>query len=195
MLNVMPGNKVKLMTLNKKSKSIQTKKPDFDIAVASPGNHCYSLIFLVSGMFLNPLPRTDALNMSGNLTPNFQVSTDNFVNHLDTEEQEKLADDDETDENWLNTASPSPVARKKRKTVNFVQSPKFLSPRRSFSTSVFDNVMNRSVEDGSTPKEVIRDKFRRVSMALSTREMELERERSVRLEVETELQELQEFTR
>ena len=52
-----------------------------------------------------------------------------------------------------------------------------------------------SVEDGSTPKAVIRDKFRRVSLALSSSEMELEHERLVRLEVETELQELQEFTR
>ena len=63
-----------------------------------------------------------------------------------------------------------------------------------FSTSVIGE-HNMSVEDGSTPKAVIRDKFRRVSLALSSSEMELEHERLVRLEVETELQELQEFTR
>ena len=94
------------------------------------------LMFATLGMFLKPLPKTDGLNLSGgNLTPNFnKVSTENFVSHLNTEEQEKLEDvEEETDDNWLKTAAtPSPVARKKRKTVNFVQSPKFLSPRRSF---------------------------------------------------------------
>merc|ERR1711952_177798 len=50
-------------------------------------------------------------------------------------------------------------------------------------------------DDGGTPKAVIRDKFKRVSIALSSRELELERERLARMEAESELQELQEFTR
>ena len=52
-----------------------------------------------------------------------------------------------------------------------------------------------STEDGTTPKAVIRDKYKRVSLALSDREHELERERQERLETEAELKELQEFTR
>ena len=119
--------------------------------------------------FLKPLPKMD-----------LDISVDD--NHIKEKMLEATVDNDES---WLKADSPSPVAKKKRKTVNFVHSPKFLSPRKSFSQSIID--LN-STDDGGTPKAVIRDKYKRVSLAL-------ERERMERLEAESELQELQEFTR
>merc|ERR1712026_4798 len=66
------------------------------------------------------------------------------------------------------------------------------SPRRKMPLIVEQST---PTDDGGTPKAVIRDKFKRVSIALSSRELELERERLARMEAESELQELQEFTR
>ena len=114
------------------------------------------------GGFLKPLPKDDVCDLSANFTPNAMFSKESFDEHL----------------------SPSPVARKKRKTVNFVQSPKFLSPRRSF----FSSTMLDTTDDGGTPKAVIRDKYKRVSLALTSRETELEKERTARMEAEVELQ-------
>ena len=130
-----------------------------------------------------PPPATSA-------TPSFEFTPSTFEKHLEFQESEKLSEMDENETSWLKL-TPSPVVRKKRKTVNFVQSPQFLSPK------VFRNprLELSSTEDGATPKAVIRDKFKRVSLALSDREQELERERQERLETEAELNELREFTR
>ena len=117
------------------------------------------------------------------------------MEHLKSEEEEKLeeVEEEENDTSWLKVeASPDPVPRRKRKTVNFVHSPQFCSPRRKIRNSLIDLNTN---DEGGTPKAVIRDKFKRVSLALTSREVELERERIARLEAESELQELQEFTR
>ena len=79
----------------------------------------------------------------------------------------------------------------KKRCVKFVQSPQFLSPRRKFNNSIID----LNLTDNGTPKAVIRDKYKRVSIALTSREVELDRERQARIDIEREHLELQEFTR
>ena len=150
---------------------------------------------MATGAFLRPLPKTDFQPPGGFLTPTLSVTQDDFMEHLKSEEEEKLEEVDEEDNetSWSKLEpSPDPVPRRKRKTVNFVHSPQFCSPRRKIRNSLID--LNPT-DEGGTPKAVIRDKFKRVSLALTSREVELERERIARLEVESELQELQEFTR
>merc|ERR1719186_2064801 len=78
-----------------------------------------------------------------------------------------------------------------KRCVKFVSSPQFMSPKRKFNSSIID----LNLTDNGTPKAVIRDKFKRVSIALTSREVELDRERQARFDLEREHQELQEFTR
>ena len=135
------------------------------------------------GGFLKP-SKVDVCEVTETFTTKETFSKEAFDEHLRDEEDVKLVEIvEEQEDNWMKP-SPSPVARKKRKTVNFVQSPKFLSPRRSF----FSSTILDTTDDGGTPKAVIRDKFKRVSLALSSRETELEREKTARMEAEFELQ-------
>ena len=78
---------------------------------------------------------------------------------------------------------------KRSHSMKFLMSPLFLSRRRP------KNYSNSNLIDNGTPKAVIRDRYRKVSIALTNREVELEKERQARLELEKEHQELQEFTR
>ena len=78
-----------------------------------------------------------------------------------------------------------------KRCVKFVSSPQFMSPKRKFNSSIID----LNLTDNGTPKAVIRDKFQRMSIALTSREVELDRERQARFDLEREHQELQEFTR
>jgi len=81
--------------------------------------------------------------------------------------------------------------RSRSRSVRFLSSPQFLSPRRPPGILTAD--LNST--DNGTPKAVIRDKYKRVSIALTSREVELDKERQARLDLEREHQELQEFTR
>ena len=81
--------------------------------------------------------------------------------------------------------------RVRSRSVRFVDSPQFLSPKIPRNR----NPIDLNLTDNGTPKAVIRDKFKRVSIALTSREEELERERQARIELEREHEELQEFTR
>ena len=136
----------------------------------------------VAAMDVPPMPDFD-------LSSSLSMAPEVFEDHLKSQEEEKLEEIE--DENWLQPV-PSPAVRRKRKTVNFCHSPQFLSPRRKMPLIVEQST---PTDDGGTPKAVIRDKYKRVSIALSSREQELERERLARMEAESELQELQEFTR
>ena len=104
---------------------------------------------------------SSAPSSAGAFTPTSTFSKVKFEEHLKNQEEEKLVEiEEDSEENSPpHVFSPSPVAKKKRKTVNF------LSPRLN------------STDDGGTPKAVIRQNYKRVSLALSSREMELEKER------------------
>ena len=142
---------------------------------------------MAAGAFLKPLPKVDFLAPGGSLIPTLSTTQDDFMDHLISEEEEKLVEIEEENE-----TSHLKVVPRKRKNVNFVNSPQFCSPRRKISNSLID--LN-TTDEGGTPKAIIRDKYKRVSLALNSREVELERERMARQEAESELQELQEFTR
>ena len=127
---------------------------------------------------------SSAPSSAGAFTPTSTFSKVKFEEHLKNQEEEKLVEiDEESEDNSPpHVFSPSPVAKKKRKTVNFLQSPKFLSPRRSFFSSTLTDpgrslLELNSTDDGGTPKAVIRQNYKRVSLALSSRELELEKER------------------
>ena len=127
----------------------------------------------------------------------FNVPTSAIENQLDSIEARRLQELDDMDP--LGESVDMSVfheeavgARSVRsRSVRFVDSPQFLSPKLPRNR----NPIDLNLTDNGTPKAVIRDKFKRVSIALTSRDQELERERQARIDLEREHQELQEFTR
>ena len=105
---------------------------------------------MAAGAFLRPLPKTDFQPPGGSMTPTLSVTQDDFMEHLKSEEEEKLeeVDEEENETSWLKVeSSPDPAPRRKRKTVNFVHSPQFCSPRRKIRNSLIDFNTN---DEGNT---------------------------------------------
>ena len=121
----------------------------------------------------------------------FNRSHCSLVQQLNTQEARQLSEMFEEEEEDIESTLPpfnDSVFEKKR--VKFVSSPQFLTPKKRIN-----NYVDLNGTDNGTPKAIIRDKYKRVSMALTTREEELEKEREARIYLEREHQELQEFTR
>merc|ERR1719317_648969 len=145
-------------------------------------------------------PFTSQAESFGNLSvasADFNVSTSTMETQLASIEARRL---DELDNmNYMDEAAeisvfadePEGLRKVRSRSVRFVESPQFLSPKRPRNRDPID----LNLTDNGTPKAVIRDKFKRVSIALTSREEELDKERQARIELEREHHELQEFTR
>ena len=130
----------------------------------------------------------------------FNMSHNTMEQQLDNMEAKRLSELDmmEEDESYMVDESVfeqldagTSLQVDKKRAVKFVSSPQFMSPRRKFNSSIAD----LNLTDNGTPKAVIRDKYKRVSIALTSRQVELDMERQARLDLEREHLELQEFTR
>ena len=144
----------------------------------------------------NPFPSRE--ETQGNLSlasVDFNLSRSVMESQLDDMEVrrlEELETCNATEEEHDESVFESDFAQRSRsRSVRFLSSPQFLSPRRP--PGILGADLNST--DNGTPKAVIRDKYKRVSIALTSREVELDKERQARLDLEREHQELQEFTR
>ena len=141
----------------------------------------------------------DSLSNLSLASADFNMSHGTMEHQLDTMKARRLNEFDEMEEDEfdesvfekLGRSNIFPISPKSRtRSVKFVGSPQFLSPRRPLN-----DYADLNLTDNGTPKAVIRDKYKRASIALTSREVELDMERQAGLDLEREHQELQEFTR
>merc|ERR1711915_159190 len=147
--------------------------------------------FLKPFLPMGPVSAMQKSSVSPNSDDFISMSQSMVENELMLVENEKLSESTDSVVEDEPSFDQSDYNSKPRR-VQFISSPQFLSPRRR---KMDDSLIDLNLTDNGTPKAIIRDRFKRVSIALSDKEFELESERQARLDLEKEHQELQEFTR